>query len=296
VRVGLAAAALAVLLVAAGCGGNGPSKGARRQAVTHYINSVNGVENDLRTPLLQIENAYRSFSTHGALQSAVPRFAGAETTLHTLRARLAKIDAPPDAQQLRRRLLRFVDAETGLAHELTLLAAFLPRFSTALRPLAAADKELKKGLAAVRVPKPKSVPKAQLKAARAAYQSAVAAAAAGQAAALEAYVGKIARVEDALRRLNPPPAMTPAYRTQVLTLTRVVATGKALVAALLAKKYAQVAALDRQFQKAATTSTSLSAQREQIAAVKAYDARVRAVNALAVGVDNERVRLQKALG
>lgn len=264
--------------------------------MTQYINGVNVVERDLRAPLLQIESTYRSFSAHGALQSAVPRFARAETTLHTLHARLAKIDAPPDAQQLRGRLLRFVDAEAELAHELTLLAAFLPRFSTVLQPLAPADKQLQKALAAVPVPKPTSVPKAQLKAARAAYQSAVAAAAADQAAALETYVGEIEKVQDGLRRLHPPPAMAPAYRTQLLTLTRVAGTGKALVTALRAKKYAQVAMLDRQFQKAATTSTSLSAQREQIAAVKAYNARVRAVDALAVGVDNERVRLQKTLG
>jgi hypothetical protein len=296
VRVVIAAAALAVLVAAAGCGGSGPSKAARRQAVTQYINGVNVVERDLRAPLLQIESTYRSFSAHGALQSAVPRFARAETTLHTLHARLAKIDAPPDAQQLRGRLLRFVDAEAELAHELTLLAAFLPRFSTVLQPLAPADKQLQKALAAVPVPKPTSVPKAQLKAARAAYQSAVAAAAADQAAALETYVGEIEKVQDGLRRLHPPPAMAPAYRTQLLTLTRVAGTGKALVTALRAKKYAQVAMLDRQFQKAATTSTSLSAQREQIAAVKAYNARVRAVDALAVGVDNERVRLQKTLG
>jgi hypothetical protein len=164
VRVVIAAAALAVLVAAAGCGGSGPSKAARRQAVTQYINGVNVVERDLRAPLLQIESTYRSFSAHGALQSAVPRFARAETTLHTLRARLATIDAPPDAQQLRGRLLRFVDAEAELAHELTLLAAFLPRFSTVLQPLAPADKQLQKALAAVPVPKPTSVPKAQLKA------------------------------------------------------------------------------------------------------------------------------------
>ena len=81
-----------------------------------------------------------------------------------------------------------------------------------------------------------------------------------------------------------------------LTLGRVITTGRALVAALKAGKYTQVAALDRAFQQAAATSTSISAQREQIAAVKAYDARVRAVNSLAVAVDRERSRLQKTLG
>lgn len=295
-RVRLAAGALVVVLVAAGCGGSGASKSARRKVVTQYIDSVNSVERQLHVPLLQIEKTYASFSKRGAPVGAVSRFARAETTLHTLHAQLAKIAAPPDARPLRRRLLQFVDAEAELAHELTLLAVFLPRFSTVLQPLASADKQLQKALAAVAVPKPKAVPKSQLKAARAAYQSAVSAAAAGQASALETYVAEVAKVQDGLRRLRPPPAMAPAYRTQTLTLTRVIATGKELVAALRAKKYAQVATLDRQFQKAAATSASLSAQREQIAAVKAYDARVRAVDALAVGVDRERTRLQTTLG
>ena len=295
-RVCLAAAALAVLLAAAGCGGSGPSKSERRTAVTQYINRVDAVELDLRAPLLQIESTYRSFSAHGVRKGAAPGFARSETTLHLLRARLAKIDAPPDARPLRRRLLRLLDAERGLAHELTLLSTFLPRYSAALAPLASADKQLKAALSAIVVPKPKSVPAAQLPSARAAYKRAVAATAAAQAAALQTYLAKVAAARDRLRPLRAPPAMAPAYKTQLLTLERVVSTGRAVIAALKAAHYTRVAALDRAFQQAAATSTSLSAQREQIAAVKAYDARVRAVNNLAVAVDRERSRLQKTLG
>jgi hypothetical protein len=299
VRFGFAAIVLVLVLAlaASGCGGSGDSKALRRQQVTQYIDRVNVVEGQLRAPLLQIAKTYKGFSTKGAaVGHMAPSFARAETTLGTLQTRLARIVAPADARQLRHLLLTFVGGEKELAHELTTLAVFLPRFSAALQPLAPADKTLQTTLAAIKVPTPKSVPTKQLKAARAAYQKAIAAAGAGQAAALETYLNAIGKVQAQLRRLRPPPAMAPAYRTQLLTLGRVVASGNALVAALDAKKYAQVAALDRRFELAATASTSLTAQRAQIAAVKAYDGRVRATGKLALKVDGERARLQKTLG
>ena len=295
-RLGVAVVVLALLLVAAGCGGSSPTK-ARRKAVTEYIQRVNVVEQQLRYPLLKIERTYRKFGAHSAsLSRSVPQFAAAEATLHTLETRLALIDPPPDARKLRRALLALVGAQVELARELTTLAHFLPAFGVALKPLAPADAQLKKSLAVVKVPTPKPVKRSKLKAARAAYVRAVAAAAAGQAAALDVYMHAVAQVQERLRGLRPPPAMAPAYRTQLATLARVRATGTALISALEQKQFKRVAKLDRSFQQAATTSTSVSAQEAQIAAVKAYNARVQAVGTLAARVDAERARLQKRLG
>ena len=193
-RLAACAGALVVVLLAAGCGGDGAKKAQRRQAVTHYIDSVNIVERLLRAPLLQVEKTYRGFSGRNLGKVSPAGFVQAEGTLRKLRTQLAQLDAPPDALVLRQRLLRLLDAERELAHELTLLAVFLPRFSSALSPLAHADAQLKTALAAVTVPKPKSVPTAQLAAAKAAYKRAVAAAAAAQAAALETYAAKVAAV------------------------------------------------------------------------------------------------------
>jgi hypothetical protein len=296
VRIGLASAVLALLLVAAGCGGHS-SQDAKRKAVTQYIDRVDAVEQQLRFPLLKIERTYRSFSANpGTMKKFAPQFATAEATLNTLQTRLRLIAAPPDARRLRTLLVGLIGSQAELAHELTTLVNFLPAFDAALKPLVPADAVLKKALAAVAVPKPKPVKRSRLKAAQAAYRRAVAAAAAGQAAALVTYMREVAKVQDRLRGLRPPPAMAPSYRTQVLTLARVRASGTALVAALEQKQYTRVAKLDRSFKTAATTSTSLSAQRAQIAAVKAYNARVRAVSALALRVDAERGRLQKSLG
>ena len=287
---------LALLLVAAGCGGHS-ADAAKRKAVTQYIERVDSVEQQLRYPLLKIERTYRDFSAHpGTMKKFAPQFANAEATLHTLQTRLQLIDPPPDARRLRTLLVGLIGAQAGLAHELTQLVNFLPAFGHALQPLAAADLQLKKSLAAVAVPAPKPVKRAQLKAAQAAYKQAVLAAAAGQAAAINTYMLQVAKVQAGLRGLRPPPAMAPAFRTQVATLARVRATGTALVAALERKQYTRVAALDRSFQQAASTGTSLAAQKAQIAAVKAYNARVQAVGSLALRVDGERARLQKKLG
>ena len=75
---------LALLLVAAGCGGHS-EQAAKRKAVVQYIERVDAVEQQLRFPLLKIEKTYRDFSTHpGAMKKAAPQFATAEATLHTL--------------------------------------------------------------------------------------------------------------------------------------------------------------------------------------------------------------------
>jgi hypothetical protein len=299
VRAGVAAAAVLVLALAvSGCGGSsGASKSARRKAVTQYIQRVDTVEQQLRYPLLKVERTYKAFTTKAStLKGSAPKLAGAEATLHTLQTRLSLIDAPPDAKRLRVLLVRLTVAETELAHELTTLAVFLPAYVAALRPLGPADAQLKKSLSAITVPKPKPVPKKQLKAARAAYTRAIDAAAATQAAALGTYLASVASVQARLHGLRPPPALAPAYLTQVSTLAQVRVSGTALVAALHAKQFKRIAPLDRSFRAAAAASSSLAAQRAQIAAVKAYNARVRAVGSLAQQVDGERARIQKLLG
>jgi hypothetical protein len=296
-RVALAVAVLALVLVAAGCGGGDASKKARRNAVAEYIVRIDTVEQQLREPVLKVQEAYRNFGKKSSSpKKTIATLAGAEATLHTLQTRVSLIKAPPDAKKLRALMLKLTAAQVELAHELTTLAVFLPAFSTALRPLGPANARLKADLAAVAVPKPNSVPPSKLKAARAAYTRAVEAAAAGQADALDAYLATVVKVQARLRSLNAPPALTPSYRTQVTTLARVRATGTTLVAALRAKDFKRVAALNHNFQAAATTSTSLTSQRAQIAAIKAYNARVLAIGAFARQVDTERTNVQKRLG
>jgi hypothetical protein len=51
----------------------------------------------------------------------------------------------------------------------------------------------------------------------------------------------------------------------------------------------------QRFNRAAVSNQSLAAQRAQIAAVRAYDERIRALDKLAIRVHREQVRLQQNL-
>jgi hypothetical protein len=296
VRVLVVVTAVAAL-VAGGCGSKGPSQASRRKAVTQYINTVNANERVLSRQLQAVSKAYRSFSGNAAkLQSATPSFRRAESTLRLLRGRIARVAAPVEARVLRKRLLALVDAEIELAHEVTMLASFLPRFQAALVPLNGARKTLQTTLAKTPIPQPKRVPKAKLKKAQAAYAAAVAAAAGRRADALAVYLDSVARIAASVRRLEPPPVMAPTWSAELRALTAVQAAGASLAAALRDGHYKAVPTLSRSFQAAALTSGSTASQLAEIAAVKAYDARVKSAGALAVRVEKERTRLQKLVG
>jgi hypothetical protein len=298
VRLRLAAGAIATVLLG-GCGGGGSNDtAARRQAVTLYVNRVNVIERQMRVPLLEMAKAFRGFSTRPAKLAQVrPRLVRGEQTLRTLDRRLSSLDTPPDAVVLQSLVLQLVGSEVDLAHEVNQLAVFLPRFTVALRPLGPASAKLSAALAAAHVTPPKLVkPTAkELKAARASYTRALARAAKQQAAALDAYARTASDVARSLRTLDPSPAMAPALGTEIATLARIRSSATALAAALGSGKQADVARLNRAFAEASRSGNSLSAQRAEIAAVKAYDARVRGVGRLALRVERERARLQQSL-
>jgi hypothetical protein len=89
--------------------------------------------------------------------------------------------------------------------------------------------------------------------------------------------------------------MAPALATELATLARINRSAIALAAALGHGNKADITSLNKAFGEASRSGGSLSAQRAEIAAVKAYDARVRAIGKLALRVDRERARLQRTL-
>src|SRR5205823_245043 len=268
-------AALALALVCAGCGG---SKSHRRVDVSAYVQRVNRIELLMRSQLLDVEKAYRQFST-ATLKRSRPRLVRAEETLRTLDQRLEHVDPPPDARRLHRLMLQLVSSEVGLSHEVVQLAVFLPAFDGALRPLGPASVRLGQALAQAKAPAPRLVrgTKKQIAAARAKYAAAVRRAEREQGDAIEEYANEVRLVQNNLRKLHPPPAMKPTFASERVTLARVRATGGALAKALRLGQRKRIGALDVRYRTAARSGTSLAAQRAEIAAVKSYDRRVRAV-------------------
>ena len=287
------AAALCVALLCAGCGG---SKSHRRADVSAYVQRVNRIELVMRSQLLDVEKAYRHFST-ATLARSRPRLVRAEETLRTLDQRLEHVDPPPDARRLHRLMLQLLSSEVGLSHEVVQLAVFLPAFDAALRPLGPASARLGQALAQAKAPAPHLVrgTKKQIVEARAKYAAAVARAEREQGDAIEQYAGEVRVVERSFGRLHPPPAMKPTFETERRTLARVRANGEALAKALRLGQRKRIAALDLRYRTAARSGASLPAQRAEIAAVKSYDRRVRAVVAMALRVQRELARLDRTL-
>jgi hypothetical protein len=157
---------------------------------------------------------------------------------------------------------------------------------------------LSRSLATVKPPVPHRIhgTRKQVQAAQAAFNAAASAAAAQQADAVDVYDAKVGSIERALRKLDPPPVLTPAFRTQLQTLAASRTAGAALSRELRKNDRSQVSVFGRKFTLAARIAGSISAQKAQITAIKAYNRRVRAIGTLQGDIRQELVHLQSLTG
>lgn len=268
------------------------------RSVSAYIKEVDAIQQQMRDALTKTSQAYRDFATGKISAASAPPLVRAEDTLRTLQKRIAALDAPPAAARLRALLLQFTHAEVSLAGEVTQLAVFEPWFNTLLRQARAAGARLSRALAAAKPPTPRRLrgTKKQIAAAQAAFSAQVAQAAALQADAIDAYDARLAVIVTRLRALKPPPVLRPAFRAQLATLVASRRAGAALAQELRKASRSQVSALGRRFTLASRLASSVSAQEAEIAAVKAYDARVRALGTVQGRIRAELARLQRVTG
>ena len=267
----------------------------RRKALVSYIHSVNGVQQQMAYSLTKVLAAYRAFASEKTIKPGTKaKLDHAEKTLEVLRKRLAALEAPPDALRLRSDVLHLVTEETEITKEVDLLARFAPPFSAALTQLHLAAAALSKALTAVKTPTSHAIrgTKAQIAKAQAAFAAASDQAAASEGDAVSAYDAVVARTLTRLRRLQPPPALAPALESEVSGLKATYRAGERLATTLRQKNRANVAQLGRAFTIATRTSQSIGAQRAEIAAVKAYNARVHSLGAAVTAVQHEIARLQ----
>lgn len=288
------AVALAIGLVL-GAGRLWGKKSGPASDVAAYIKSVDAIQQQLRLPLTQLLTAYRSFSALSSDPKEQSRLTAADRTLRTVEARLSALTAPPAAAKLRLLLAQLVRAEDKVAVEIEQLARFMPRFHAVIAVTTLANRQLGLALTAVTQPKSHKVrgtPK-QIAAAKAAYTKAANRAAAAQADAVDAYERVLARARQRLLSLRPPAVMAPVYRAQVKTLEATQRAGAALSRELRKPNRAGVPVLSRRFTEASRLSGSVAAQRAEIAAIKGYNARVRALGTLQASIQREVSRLQR---
>lgn len=261
----LVASALVLALLVAGCGND------ERDSVESYIEQVNAIQADLREPLSLVAQVNVEFSTKGVdLEGLRPRLARSEGTMRKLHARLAKLTPPKVAQGLQKAFLALVEAEADLAAEVSAMAAFLPELRAALEPVRPASKRLRTTLSAAKTPT-------------------------AQAGELDRYGSGLAVVVTRLEALDPPPALAPSRATQLQTLRRVEMTAATLAKALRANDQAALPALIAAFANAGRIGESVSAQKAQIAAIKAYNTRVAQIRDLADRVTNERIKVEESV-
>jgi len=271
-----AVVAVAVALLATGCGG-GHSK---RRAITDYITKVNAVEKQLANKIAAVSTANQSFASAKKNDPHMgAQLAASEKTMRTLSRRLAAIPAPPEAEHLRALLLELVNRQVSLTHEVYELYAFVPSFQAALAPLAAANTHLKTELGR----------SAKTVAATKALDT-------DKADSLTAYAVILDRAIAKLLRLQPPPVWQPGYTAQLGSLRDLRSTALALAAAIRENHPAALPSLLDRFDEAAVSDASLPAQKAQRAAVVAYNGRIKAVVALARTINSEQVRLQRVYG
>lgn len=298
VVLGVAAAA-AVAAAATATAINHKSNGSKqRREVTAYIDAVNAIENQMHKPLARVMLAYRDFTAaRSGGREAVSELAAAAPTLVRLDRRLAALPAPPEAKKLRAGLVRLVGEQAAVTREVQRLAAFAPHYSAVLRSAHAASAQLGLALHAVKIPTPHVLrgTKRQILAAQSQYTAESNAAAAAQADAIDAYDRTITRVVGRLRKLQPPASLVPTYRAQLRSLRDAAAAGTRLANELRKPDRARVPALGRRFTIASREAGTLVVQRREIAAIRAYNARARAISSSSAGVERELARLQANL-
>jgi hypothetical protein len=289
--------AVAVTLLALLAGGCGQQQSSQRPAVAGYVKRVNTIEAALTAPLASVTSAGNAFSQEQRFAADVSsqgqRSAGIlslgpspEQTLQkalieilAVRTRLTATETPPVAERLRALLLELIDGQAAMTRQIAELVAFLPRYTAALRPLGPATKRLETVLSQ-----------------RTAYGSAaVSAVFASKAAALRQFQAATNAMLAQLRRLRPPAVSQPGYRAQVSALQGMGTSAGRLAAALASGTTSNVGPVLAGFDRAAASTNSVAVQKAEIAAARAYDSRVEALDVLSQKVALERLRLSNDL-
>jgi len=270
----------------------------QRKAVSAYIQTVNLIQSQMGIQLVKVRAAYGDLNARsGRRKDAAAELATAALTLSKLDRRLVATPAPPEAARLRSLLIKLVGREVALTQELHQLAGFSPRFSVYLARLSAIGARFDKALTAVPKPKLQTLhgTSKQIAAAERNFRVQENAAAAAQASAIDAYTSALTGLLKDLERLRAPAVVAPSFAAEIRSLHDVAATGERLSAALRAPKNANVAARIRAFTLAGREAVTLASQRAQIASIRAYNGRSRAVGATAAAVQAELRRLGRDL-
>lgn len=264
-RPGVVAAVAWAALVTGGCGGND-----RRESLDDYIGEVNSAQSEIALHLGSMNKKYERFGSTTDMGALVPGLELTVKRLESLRRRVRRLEPPPDARRLDRRLLRLLNAQIGLAKEVVLHARYQTEAEIRFRRVAPAERRLR----------------ARLAAAKTAEQ---------QAAAFRSFGAAIAGARRALSELEPPPVLAQPHRDQLVRFTSLERVCTALAVALEADDRPAIQRLLSRYQDIVAQAQTPASLRTRRAAVVAYNDRVRRIDDHARAVEAERRRLEEDL-
>jgi hypothetical protein len=241
----------------------------RTERVNDYIADVNDVQRQYASEISRVNRAYAGFGGKTPLQKLVPQLREAEQTVIELRARTSELDPPTDALALHRALLRMFDEFLRASREVTAMAVYLQQLQTAAGPISKAAAALRKELAGAKT-------------------------ADDQVKAFAAYAVDIDAVRLRLDKLEPAPALAPSHKAFVKRLETTSALSRQLRDAARRRDTATATYL---IQRLRLLSRPTPQTRDaEIAAIKAYNERIKRVQERLRDVAREQQRLSTSIG
>ncbi|MDP8942567.1 MAG: hypothetical protein M3N16_00350 [Actinomycetota bacterium] len=240
----------------------------RRERIEDYLKEVNAIQERSRPEFDRANRAYLRFSRgRDDPTRRVADFRRAEAALGSARGVLARVEPPPEARTLHRRLLRFFDLNLGLAAETTALGRYAPAVARTLRALPKASRRL-----------PRSIGDSGT---------------AGQERAFWRYAAALDRVAEELRRLSPPPVLAGPHRAQIKRLRATSTLARRLGEAIRTRATATAARLVLRFRRLSSTARPSRAIATRSTA--AYNRRHKAIARASADVHRARLELERAL-
>jgi hypothetical protein len=255
-------------VVVAGCGGNSH---ARRDAVNRYFDRVDAAQLQVRLQAGSIERALTHFSMQRNTKSETGALLHAQAVLERARVKVQHVQPPADARPLHADLVRLYGLQAGVAGELAAMTRFVPRYDAALAPLKPAHTTLAGELKVAKGWKVIS-------------------------RAFERYRLSLVAVVTQLDRLTAPPTMRPASDAERAALRRSAAICTSIEDALAKHDAKKTAAGINALSAFGRENAVAHARRQQVAAAKAYNARLAQIASLTAKIGKERDALVGELG
>jgi hypothetical protein len=292
------AACVGLGLLLAGCGGG---KSARAR-VSAYFSQVNAIEHRMTTRMSDADIAFRRFSVQGMTPKVLHDLEGAEQTIKTLHARLAKLDPPKQAAQIHHDLLRLVSLQAAFATDVVRLAGYEAKLGPVLAHVAAVGKHLQAGLKAKSAQKQAQAFTSYADALDrdAARMTALVAPAVAlpsqqaEASRLRRTVRISRRISSELRPISPPAPLPKSERHNKAAVTKFNAQALAYQKAVLARRQT-LSNLLAELGAVSSLAERRRVRAEQVKAVKAFDARLSVIGKLAARIQKERLALERKL-